>query len=140
MSRIFENEFVTCDLDESIPVLIHHWLMEPPVGEFKKNVLQVLEHYNRLKIDYPNLKWLADTQHLGELSEEDEEWLVTEWDRLLFNEAGLKVHAVILGEDFYADYPMEKFKQSSAKKFNELGAKLEVFLNEENAMKWLKEN
>ncbi|MEM6361598.1 MAG: hypothetical protein AAF731_16010 [Bacteroidota bacterium] len=137
MSKVFENQFVTCELDEAIPVLTHTWHCEPPEGEFKKNLLQVLDHYNQLKISYKNLKWLADTQLLRELSEEDEEWLVTEWDHLLFEEAGLKVHAVILGEDFYADYPMEKFKQSSAKKFNDFGATLEVFLNKENAINWL---
>ena len=138
--EIFHTDYVVCELDASIPLLKHTWLSEPPQGEFKKGLLQVLDHFRKLQKDHPKLKWLADTQRLGELSEEDEEWLVTEWDRLLFHDAGLKVHAVILGEDFFADYPMEKFKQSSAKKFTEHGAKLEVFLNEENAMKWLKEN
>ncbi|MEM6525862.1 MAG: hypothetical protein AAF693_18830 [Bacteroidota bacterium] len=138
MSKIFQNELVSCELDETIPVLIHTWHREPPEGEFKKNLLKVLDHYNTFKKTYGSLKWLADTQLLGELSEEDEDWLVTEWDHLLFEEADLKVHAVILGEDFYADYPMEKFKQSSEKKFNDYGAKLEVFLNKENAYKWLK--
>ncbi|MEM1409023.1 MAG: hypothetical protein AAGG59_19720 [Bacteroidota bacterium] len=137
MSKIFENQFVSCELDEAVPVLIHTWHCEPPEGEFKKNLLKVLGHYNTFKKKFSSLKWLADTQLLGELSEEDEDWLVTEWDHLLFKEAGLKVHAVILGEDFYADYPMEKFKQSTEKKFNDYGAKLEVFLNKENAYKWL---
>lgn len=138
--EILNTEYLICELDEDLPVLRHKWLKEPAEGEFKKGLLSVLEQYQEFKTRYPNLKWLANTQLLGELSEEDEQWLVTEWDHLLFEEAGLKVHAVILGEDFYADYPMEKFKQSSAKKFTDFGAKLEVFLNEENALKWLEEN
>ncbi len=140
LQKILNTAYLNCELDEDVPVLRHKWLQEPPEGEFQKGLLSIFEKFKGLKNQYPDLKWLADTQLLGELSEEDEEWLVTKWDRLLFHEAGLKVHAVILGEDFYADYPMEKFKQSSEKKFNELGAKLEVFLNEENALKWLREN
>lgn len=138
--EILKTDILLCELSEDLSVLKHTWLKAPKKGEFQKELLAVLEVYKKLKASFPGLKWLADTQQLGELSEEDEEWLVTEWDRLLFHDAGVKVHAVILGEDFYADYPMEKFKQSSEKKFNESGAKLEVFLNEKDAMEWLMKN
>lgn len=135
---VFSNQYLTCILDDSIPVLKHRWQCSPPLGEFKKGLLAILKEYKQYKIDYPNLKWLADTELLGELSEEDEKWLTSEWDHLLFDEAGVKVHAVILGPDFFADYPMEKFKSSSERKFQELGAQLEVFLDEKGAYDWLR--
>ncbi|MCG8390388.1 MAG: hypothetical protein MJA30_32870, partial [Cytophagales bacterium] len=98
---VFSNQYLTCILDDSIPVLKHRWQCSPPLGEFKKGLLAILKEYKQYKIDYPNLKWLADTELLGELSEEDEKWLTSEWDHLLFDEAGVKVHAVILGPDFF---------------------------------------
>ena len=136
---VFANQYLTCVLDDSVPVLKHRWLCAPPGGEFQKGLLAILEEYKKLKTIYPNLMWLADTELLGELSEEDEGWLTREWDHLLFDEAGVKVHAVILGPDFFADYPMEKFKSSSEKKFQQLGAQLEVFLDEKGAYQWLRD-
>ena len=56
---------------------------------------------------------------------------------MLFEDAGVKVHAVILGSDIFADYPMELFKKSSVHKFNEKGVKLGVFPNERRAYEWL---
>ncbi len=138
--KVFENQHVTCVLDESIPVLKHRWQGAPPEGQFRKCLVAILDEYKKLKPAYPNLKWLADTELLGELSEEDEKWLTQEWDRMLFHDAGVRVHAVILGPDFFADYPMEKFKSSSEKKFQEIGARLEVFLDEEGAYDWLRDN
>ena len=62
------------------------------------------------------------------------------WEKLLFIEAELKVHAVILGDDIFADYSMEHFKLEADKTYKEKGIKLGIFLNEEKAYAWLKEN
>ncbi|MDX1629180.1 MAG: hypothetical protein R3345_10810 [Fulvivirga sp.] len=136
--KIFENEYVICELDESVPLLKHRWLQEPSSHDFKKNLLKILKKYEELKDSYDNLMWLAHTALLGELDEEVEQWLNSTWDALLFKKAGVKVHAVILGSDIFADYPMEKFKHKAEKKFSELGVKLDVFPNEERAYAWLK--
>ncbi len=93
--------------------------------------------YMKIKGDYEDLKWLADTQLMEELDTEVKLWLNEDWDRMLFMEAGVKTHAVIRGPDLYADYPMEIFKLVAAKKYNELGIKLEVFENEEQAYEWM---
>jgi hypothetical protein len=137
---IFETDLLTCEIDTTIPVLVHRWL-RPPVGdEFKNGLLKVLEEYKKIKPFYDDLKWLADTELLGQLDYQIEDWLEKDWDRLLFDDAGVKVHAVILGDDILADYSMEKFKLSADDKFKEKGVKLNVFLDKESALNWLREN
>ena len=139
-TEILKNDYFTCELDDSIPLLRHQWLKEPPDEVFKNGLMDILKEYGKLKEKYSDLKWLADTQLLGELSEDVENWLVTEWDHLIFDEAEVKSHAVILGTDLFADFPMEKFKMSSEEKFEEKGVKLGVFANEQQALTWLKES
>lgn len=137
-TKVFETDWVICEVDDSIPLLRHRWIRKPSSKEFRSGLKAVLTEYNQLSSKYKDLKWLADTEMLGELSTEDEKWLTNEWDDMLFREAGVKVHAVILGHDIFADYPMEDFKMSSARKFTELGVKLEVFTDEESAYEWLR--
>jgi hypothetical protein len=137
--QIFDNEFLICELDDSLPVLRHYWKKATPGEQFKLNLLKVLEEYKVLKKSYINLAWLADTTQLGELDEKMETWLVDEWEDLLFVKADVKIHAVILGESIFADYPMENFKQDAEQKFEEYNVHLGVFSNEEEAYSWIKE-
>lgn len=135
---IFENEFVRCELDDDIPVLRHRRLQSPPPEEFKFNLRRILEEYIALKKTYSSLAWLANTQQLGELDLEIEEWLVTEWENLLFDKAGVKVHAVILGESIFADYPMERFKLDAEEKYRSKNLSLGVFSSEPEAYAWIR--
>jgi hypothetical protein len=137
---IFDNEFVTCDLDDSLPVLRHRWKLEPPGEEFKNNLMRVLEEYESLKKTYARLAWLADTTNLGEIDERVDQWLVTVWEDLLFRKARVKIHAVILGASILADYPMEKFKLDAEDKFREYNVQLGVFSNEKEAYDWIRLN
>lgn len=135
---IFENEFVRCELDDDVPLLRHYWLQAPPPEEFKFNLLRILEEYMQLKKTYSGLAWLANTQKLGELDLEIEEWLVNEWEKLLFDMAGVKVHAVILGASIFADYPMERFKLDAEEKYRSKNLSLGVFDSEPEAYAWIK--
>lgn len=135
---IFENEFVRCELDDDVPVLRHTWLEAPPAQDFKFNLLRILEEYEQLKKTYPHLAWLANTQLLGELDLDVEQWLVDDWERLLFDKAGVQVHAVILGTSIFADYPMERFKSDAEEKYRSRGLSLGVFSSEPDAYAWIK--
>jgi|SRR5688572_4791727 hypothetical protein len=137
--RIIDNEFLFCDLDDSLPVLSHYWKKAPTGEQFRSELLKVLEEYKKLKQSYRGLAWLADTRQLGELDEETEDWLVEVWEDLLFVKTGVKIHAVILGESIYADYPMENFKQDAEQKFEEYNVHLGVFSSQEQAYSWIKE-
>ena len=136
---IFDNEFVTCELDDSLPVLKHRWKQAPLGEEFKFTLKRILEEYKSLLKSYKNLAWMVDAAELGELDEEVENWLVTDWEKMLFENAGVKVHAVILGQSIFADYPMEKFKQGAEKKFEKLDVRLGVFSNQQEAYSWMKD-
>ena len=134
---IFENEYVKCELDPSLPVLKHCWKKEMPGDVFRGNLLNIQQHYIKLSKSHNRLAWLADTQLLGEVDEETEKWFAEVWDDLLFNKAGVKIHAVILGEDFYVEYFMEKFKMDAENKFKNSEVQLGVFTDEEEAYDWI---
>ncbi len=135
---IFENDYVQCELDESLPVLKHRWKKEPPGAVFRESLITILQHYLDLKKDYDNMAWLADTQLLGEVDDETEKWFSEVWDEKLFREAQVKIHAVILGDDLFAEYPMEKFKLDAEEKFKNYNVQLGVFSDEEEAYQWIK--
>jgi len=137
--RIFDNEFLTCELDDSLPVLRHRWKRATDGEDFRSNLLKVLEEYKKLKSSYSMLAWLADTTLLGELDEETEHWLTEVWEDLLFAQREVKIHAVILGNSIYADYPMENFKQDAEQKFQDFDVHLGVFSNQQEAYDWIKE-
>lgn len=134
---IFDNEFVTCQLDDSLPVLMHLWKQAPPAEEFEFTLKRILDEYKMRAKTYPNLAWLVNAALLGELDEEIEKWLVEVWERMLFEDAGVKIHAVILGQSIFADYPMEKFKQDAEIKFEKFNVHLGVFSNQPEAYEWI---
>lgn len=136
--QIFKNEVVDCQLDDEIPVLRHRWIKAPTGDDFKSNLMKILEEYKSLKKSYSRLAWLADTENLGELDEDVERWLVESWEDLLFSKGTVPVHAVILGANIFADYPMEKFKMDAEEKFKQFNVHLGVFSNEEDAYTWMK--
>ena len=135
---IFENEFVICEVDDSLPVLKHRWKKQPPGEIFRENLVTIQKHYLELKKSYSNLAWLADTQLLGEVDEETEVWFAQVWDDLLFNQAQVKIHAVILGDDLFDEYPMEKFKMDAEQKFKQKNVQLGVFSDETKAYNWIR--
>lgn len=135
---LLEKEKIQASLDETIPVLKHKWIKNPTGSEFRQQLLELKEIYLEQKEKYPDLMWLADTQSLGELTYEDEKWLEEVWENELFVKAGVKVHAVILADDIYADYSMEKFKMMADRKYAEIGIKLGVFMDEDSAYEWMK--
>ncbi len=136
--NIFENEHVSCVLDDSLPLLKHRWKKEPTGEEFMQNLLRIQEEFIQLKKSYLNLAWMADTELLGELDESVETWLVKVWEDLIFDKAGVRIHAVILGASIYADFPMEKFKLDAEEKYHSKNLKLGVFSNEKEAYDWIR--
>jgi len=136
--QVYQNDLVICELDDSIPVLRHRWTKEPTGEQFESGLIEIARHYRDLKKAYKNLTWLADTKLLGELSSEVEHWLENIWEDVLFRESGVTIHAVILGENIFADFPMEKFKMDAEEKFINLNVHLGVFSSETAAYDWMK--
>ncbi|HTF18814.1 MAG TPA: hypothetical protein VK658_12120 [Chryseolinea sp.] len=137
--NIFEDKSIICELDDSLPVLRHRWKHNMEGAPFRNYLMKVLEEYKKLKHSYSMLAWLADTTLLGELDEETELWLVDVWEDLLFAQREVKIHAVILGNSIYADYPMENFKLDAEQKFQNFDVHLGVFSNQHDAYTWIRE-
>ncbi len=135
---LLENDYVICELDDSLPVLKHRWKQETPGEIFKENLVAIHELYLHYSKTHDHLAWLADTQLLGEIDEDTENWFSDVWEDLLFRIGNVKFHAVILGEDFFADYPMEKFKMNAEERFKELDIQLGVFSDEDEAYDWIR--
>ncbi len=136
--NVYQNDLVICELDDAVPVLRHRWTKEPTDEQFENGLIEIARQYRELKKSYKNLAWLADTKLLGELSPEIEHWLENIWEEVLFRESGVTIHAVILGENIFADFPMEKFKMDAEEKFNNLNVHLGVFSNQMAAYDWMK--
>lgn len=134
---IFDNEFVTCELDDSLPVLRHRWKGEVSGENFKSNLIRILGEFRKLKKSYTSLAWLADTTLLGELDEETEHWLIDVWEDLIFTSGEVRIHAVILGKSIFADYPMENFKKDAEQKYQNFDVRLDVFSNQHDAYRWI---
>jgi hypothetical protein len=136
---IFENDAVVCELDDFLPVLKHKWKRESTGEEFKSNLLRILGEFELLRSSYNMLAWLADTTFLGELDEDTERWLVESWEDQIFNNGKVMIHAVVLGTNIFADYPMEQFKKDAEQKFHHFQVHLGVFSTIQDAYKWIKE-
>ncbi|MNC95431.1 hypothetical protein D3C83_125500 [compost metagenome] len=69
---------------------------------------------------------------------DDQGWLQKVWNETLFVKAGVKSHAVIIGEDIFAKYAMEKFKKNMQEQFADRNLQIETFPDKESAYKWFK--
>ena len=138
ITTVYQNDLLICELDDSVPVLCHRWTNEPTDIQFESGLIELARLYRELRKSYKTLAWLADTKLLGELSQDVEEWLEKIWEDVLFKESGVTIHAVILGANMFADFPMEKFKMDAEEKFNNLNVHLGVFSNQQAAYDWIK--
>ncbi len=136
--KVYQSELLICELDDSLPVLRHRWTSEPTGEQFENGLIELARHYRDLRKSYKNLAWLADTTRLGELSPEVEQWLEKVWEDILFRESGVTIHAVILGDSIFADFPMEKFKMDAEEKYHNLNVHLGVFSDQNSAYEWIK--
>lgn len=139
MKTLFEEEFLVCHFDEEHKILYHVWLDKIKGDAFRNTLLKILEYYKSLKKEYPILHWLGDTRNLSVLPLTDQKWLDEIWNELLFVDAGVKTHAVIIGEDAFAKYAMEKFKKTMNEKYAQQNIKLETFKDEASAYMWFSE-
>ncbi len=138
MITLFEEEFLVCKFDEDNKILYHIWLDKAKGEAFRNSLLKVLNHYKTLKSDHPVLHWLGDTRNLSVLPLDDQKWMDETWNELLFVDAGVKTHAVIIGDDAFARYAMDKFKNTMNQKYASKNIILETFKDETAAYNWFK--
>lgn len=138
MKTLFEEEFLLCKFDEENKILYHIWLDKVKGDLFRNSLLRVLNYYKNLKTEHPILHWLGDTRNLSVLPLDDQKWMDETWNELLFVDAGVKTHAVIIGNDAFAKYAMDKFKNTMNQKYESQNIALETFKDEAAAYSWFK--
>lgn len=138
MKTVFEEDHLVCHFNEENNVLHHIWKDKAKGDQFRNGLLKVYDAYIALKKEHPGLHWLADTRNLSVLPLADQQWLDDTWNELLFVQAGVKTHAVIIGDDAFAKYAMEKFKNTMTKRYASQQIKLETFVDEREAYDWFK--
>jgi hypothetical protein len=134
--QVFEEPFIECYLDESVPVLAHYWKRHPNKDEFQSALLKMIDHFKAIRKNHPNLTWCGDTTNLGVLSLETQNWLNEKWSGIM-TEAGVKYHALVVPKDVFAKHAMKKFKASID--HNIEAFEIAHFMDEASALEWLKE-
>ena len=139
MEELFKEPYVECYFDGEAHVLFHIWLKRPTSEQFRNGLKRVYDEFLKHKEKHPCIHWLADTRNLGVLSLEDQGWLEKVWNEMLFVKAGVKTHAVIVGNDVFAKYAMEKFKKTMTEKYASQNLHLGTFPTKESAYTWFGE-
>ena len=140
MKSLFKEVTLECFLDIEAKVLFHIWYGKPSSYNFRESLMRLYDEYmtHKEQFDTP-LHWLADTRSLGVLSLNDQGWLEKVWNETLFVKAGVKTHGVIIGEDVFAKFAMEKFKKSMQQQYANQNLHLETFPDIESAYHWFRQ-
>lgn len=139
MKVLFEQENLICYYNEEEKVVFHKWLGKTKGEEFRNGLLQVYDEFVKLKNSMPVLHWLGDTRNLGVLPLADQKWLDEVWNEKLFEKAGVKSHAVIVSNDVFVKYAMQKFSQTMTRKYADRKVQCATFTSEEEAYVWFRQ-
>ena len=139
MKSLFKEVTLECFLDSDSRVLYHIWYGKPSSYNFREGLMRVFNEYMTHKKQFKTpLHWLADTRSLGVVTVDDQGWLQRVWNETLFVKGGVKTHAVIIGEDVFAKYAMEKFKKTMQEQYADKNLYLETFPDKDSAYEWFK--
>jgi len=133
---IFDLDYLTCTLDDEAAVLFHSWKRKATAEEFEAGLLKVYKVYLEQKPKFKKLHWLGDTRNVGVLSLKTQKWLDEVWNETLFVKAGVTSHAVLVGEDVFVKYAMQKFAAHAEKLYSDQHLKMGVFATEKEAYDW----
>lgn len=140
METIFKEPYLECYYDEEANIMFHVWIKKPNSEQLRSGLTRVFNEYTGLKRKRGgDIHWLADTQNIGVISIDDQAWLEKVWNEMLFVKAGVKTHAVIIGNDVFAKYAMEKFKKTMTEKYKDKNLHLATFPEKAAAYEWFKD-
>lgn len=131
----FEEKYVTCYFDDSIPVLGHEWKGFVNGENMKNTMLRMVDIFTALRKDHPNLTWLGNTTDMSAIATVYQDWLKEEWPAMM-KETGINVHALVVPKNMFAKTAMDKFVQDLSKNHQKIMIK--TFTDVESANEWLK--
>jgi hypothetical protein len=133
---LFDLDYLICTLDPEAAVLAHAWKKKPTAEEFEAGLMKVHAAYIAQKPNFPKLHWLGDTKNVGVLSLRTQKWLDDVWNEALFVKAGVQTHAVLVGNDVFGKYAMQKFATHAEEKYKASNLKMGVLSTEAEAYAW----
>jgi hypothetical protein len=109
--------------------IVHHRFHKELDSE---HLRKLLSRGTELLREHGAFKWLSDNRAINAHSPEDTLWINAEWlPRAV--EAGWKFWALVVPDDFIARINMKEFVDS----FYEMGVRIMVFVDPDEAMNWL---
>jgi hypothetical protein len=112
VKTVFEENYITCYFDDSIPVLSHRWKGHVSNENFRAALMRIIDTFKQLKKEYPTIAWLGNTTDLGILSLDTQSWLRDKWTPILI-QAEVRHHALVVPKDVFAKFAMNKFKDNA---------------------------
>ena len=125
---VLDNDHLTLYFHEE-KMMVHHTYKPPIGGEYLKEGLNVGVDFLR---QYGAKKWLSDNRAIEGHTEQETEWINTDWlPRAIA--AGWEFWALVVPHDIAARMNMAEFVNS----FYEMGVRVQVFVDLDEAMTWL---
>jgi hypothetical protein len=130
--KLFDNDYVTLSLDETVPCL--EWIGKRYMTSqiFRDSEEKSLKFYLQYKRKYPRLEWFVDAREIGPLSPQDTQWVV---DEILpeFATAGLKKEAFVVPTSALGKMVVKNYESQAGMK-----VEIKVFDTVSAAKNWLK--
>jgi len=131
--KLFDNEYVTLSIDESIPCL--EWIGKKFISSemFRESEEKSLSFYSEYARKFPNLQWYVDARKVGAISHDDTQW-VAQTILPQFAIMGLKKEAFVVPESAFGKVAIDDYMSESGDRIQ-----IEVFDSEAKAKAWLAE-
>ena len=128
---IVDNEYITMEYHPD-GKMIYHTIHKPMGAEQTQLLMDTLDAGTETLRQHKVLKWLSDDRLNGPLTPEFLKWSLGNWSPRTID-AGWKYWANVVPKELAAAGTL----MPVIKKLHELGLKMQVFTNVEDALKWL---
>lgn len=130
--KLYEDEFITLSIDESVPCL--EWVGKQFMSsaEFRASEEKSLQFYTMYRPKHPRLEWFVDARDIGPISPEDTQWVV---DKILpqFASVGLRKEAFVVPTSAIGKIVVKNYVSHAGSVIE-----MKIFSTVEAAKEWLK--
>ena len=127
--KVLNNDYATLYFHDDERI-IHHVFEKPIGGDAFREILNAGVD---LLAETRATKWLSDDRNNGIISDEDTQWVVSDW-LIRARDAGWKSWALVLPEEILARVDMSKFVDM----VHDLGVHVFLFTDPDEGMEWLR--
>ena len=128
MELFFENEVITIHYLEDINTIKAVWKKQSTNEQYREGFLKCLDSVKK----YTPLHWLSDISKQGIIGSESRQWMEQNTLPKVI-EMGLKNVAVIVDQDIFKNYYLNRIKKTGESRMN-----MEYFASQEDALEWIK--